>query len=313
MKNIKYILALSILIFTGCTDELNNELFQKYSYIINNGWKSYEIPLDENNEAKLNIYLGVNGTSDNDKDITIEIAANPQILEDYNFDKYKHQTASYYPELPASCYTFDKASYVINRGSIKTEATVTIELNKLDNVYKEYVLPVKIKSSRGENTGPEKYTELLANILFTNKYSGQYSGTGKLKEVGTNYTVEISSVRLYATSTSTCYMYAGNVTRTSEENYVDYAIDLSFDENGNITMSAQNPDLEFVPNSASMEHKYYINYDDNRYYNQTTTLTFNYTYKDLSSDENRKLEYSGSCSISKKVLIADYPNVVIEE
>lgn len=313
MKNIKYILALLIIVFSGCADELNDELFHKYSYIINNGWASYEIPLDENNKAELGIYLGVNGTSENDKDITIEISPDSKILEDYNFDKYKNQITSYYPELPVSCYSFDKNSYTINKGSVKTAAIVTIDLNNLENVYKEYVLPVKIKSSVGEDAGPDKYTQLLANILFTNQYSGQYSGTGKLKEVGTNYTVEISSFRLYATSTSTCYMYAGNVTRTNQTNYIDYAIDLSFDSDGNITMTAKNSDLEFDPQSASMERKYYINYDDNRYYNQTTILTFKYMYKDLSSDEDRKLEYEGSCSISKKVLITDYPDVVLEE
>lgn len=315
MKNIKFLLTILVILATAsCSDELDKELFRKYTYLANNGITDYNLELDENNRTELGIHFGINGTSDNDQDIVIEIESNSEILKAYNFDKYKNQVHAYYPELPPSCYTFDKDSYTIVKGELKTTALAIIDLNKLSNPYKEYVLPIKVKSSTGAEVGPDEYTELLAHILFTNRYSGQYAGSGKLKEVGTSYVMDISSIRLYATSSSSCYIYAGNVTRTTVENYVDYAIDLAFEHDGKITMTAKNDDLEFQPLSAAIDYKYSLNYDDNRFYNQNITLSLKYRYKDLSEDGgSRTLEYDGACSITKKVLITDYPNVTIEE
>lgn len=315
MKKLKYlfILLISTAALSSCSDELDDELFYKFAYLTSNGWKSYDLDVSDENTADLKIYFGVNGTSDNDQDIIIEIEADPDTLAAYNFDKFKNQTQFYYPILPAQAYTFDKSSYTIRAGEITATAIANIDMKKLDDPYQEYVLPIRIKSATGIGAGPGKYTKLLANILFTNQYSGAYSGSGTLKEVGTNSTLEVSGARLYATSTNACYVYAGNVTRSNTDNYRDYAIDLSFEENGDINMWCNNQEMEFEPLAAKMERKYSIIYDDNRYYNQTTTLSLEYRYKDLTPGEDRKLSYTGTISINKKVLKTDYPDVPVEE
>lgn len=124
--------------------------------------------LDDNTGVLL-LDMGVNGTSVNNKDIVISLTNDPDTLEAYNFDRYKFQTEMYFPELPTNCYTFDKESYTIPAGEFKTTASVHIDLNQIENIYENYVLPIKISSSTGELIGPGKYSKLLANIKFTNQ------------------------------------------------------------------------------------------------------------------------------------------------
>ncbi len=310
-------LVLSIVSFLpACNDELDDELFHKFVYLATNGWQSYEIDVNENNQADLNIYFGVNGTSRNDRDIVVRLAIDPDTLEGYNFDKYKYQTQYYYPLLPASCYSFDKESYSIPAGEIKAASVITIDLEKIENPYTEYVLPLQIESSTGLEKGESQYTKVLANIFFTNPYSGQFSGNGTLKEEGSTNSrdwLNVSGIRLYATAVNSCYMYAGSVTRTNTDNYTDYAIDITFNEDGTIDMSSPNPELGFTPVSATIERTYTNVVNDNRYYDQASVLSLKYLYSDLSPDEERILEFSGDFNINKRVLKTDYPDVVVEE
>ena len=152
MKRIINIISitLGIFIFTACQDELNNELFHKFSYLVENGWQTCEVEIKDGNIAELLIDFGINGTSENDKDITLKITNDPDTLADYNFDKFKNQINSYYIELPTNCYSFDQEVYTIPKGKYKTTAKIQIELDKIQNIYNDYVLPLKIESSTGE-------------------------------------------------------------------------------------------------------------------------------------------------------------------
>ena len=96
MKRIINIISitLGIFIFTACQDELNNELFHKFSYLVENGWQTCEVEIKDGNIAELLIDFGINGTSENDKDITLKITNDPDTLADYNFDKFKNQITS---------------------------------------------------------------------------------------------------------------------------------------------------------------------------------------------------------------------------
>lgn len=54
-----------------------------------NGWQTCEVEIKDGNIAELLIDFGINGTSENDKDITLKITNDPDTLADYNFDKFK--------------------------------------------------------------------------------------------------------------------------------------------------------------------------------------------------------------------------------
>ena len=63
MKRIINIISitLGIFIFTACQDELNNELFHKFSYLVENGWQTCEVEIKDGNIAELLIDFGING------------------------------------------------------------------------------------------------------------------------------------------------------------------------------------------------------------------------------------------------------------
>lgn len=268
MKRIINIISitLGIFIFTACQDELNNELFHKFSYLVENGWQTCEVEIKDGNITELLIDFGINGTSENDKDITLKITNDPDTLADYNFDKFKNQISSYYIELPTNCYSFDQEVYTIPKGKYKTTAKIQIELDKIQNIYNDYVLPLKIESSTGESVGPSKYSKLLAYILPTNRFSGTFSGSGKITIDGTSQSTSVGSAKLYASSINTCYMYAGNTNQDTDPNYKDYAINLSFDEKEHITLTARNVELELEPITNTLTRKYVLHDTDTRYY-----------------------------------------------
>lgn len=176
-------LLIAMLPGVSSCDKLEDELFKKNTYIIHNGWQDYSLEVADDNTTVLPVYFGVNGTSGNDKEIHIMMEVDPDTLDAYNKDKYKSQTDLYYKILPEGTYTFDADSWNIKSGELNAAAYIHIDLNKIrevGNLYNDYVLPLRITSSTGEEMGANKYTKVLAHIGFKNDYSGIYSGNGQL-------------------------------------------------------------------------------------------------------------------------------------
>jgi len=317
MKTKKHIYLLMLLatvvIAFSCDDALPDELFTKNTYFVKNGWQEFDLPVEDDNTAVLPIYFGISGTSENDKDIFIEIDADPDTLAAYNLDRFKNQTGLYYKELPRESYTYDKSTYVIERGSNKGEGIIMIDLSSIGNIYEEFVLPVKITSSVGEPIGQGKYSKFLARIKFTNEFSGIYSGVGRVKQEGTQYEAQISGVTFSGTSTTSCFFYAGDVTRTNRTDYMNYIIDVTIDDDGNLTLSSNNPDLGLEPEKATLLRKYKKHGTDSRYYIETSTLELKYKYKGKIEDEVINYTYEGTLTKTQNVLIEDYPDVEASE
>ena len=98
IKNIiNSLLLVVVLGVSSCNDQLADELFEKRTYLIENGWKDYQLEVDDDNTAILPVYFGINGTSLNDKDITLTLDVDPDTLERYNWEKYKNQKESESP------------------------------------------------------------------------------------------------------------------------------------------------------------------------------------------------------------------------
>lgn len=93
MKQKRYIygivgcLLISMMLGISSCDGLEDELFQKNSYIVHNGWQDYALEVAEDNTTILPIYFGVNGTSANDKDICLTMEIDPDTLQKYNWEK----------------------------------------------------------------------------------------------------------------------------------------------------------------------------------------------------------------------------------
>lgn len=316
MKKLIKIALFSLIVIggTACQDELDNELFKKYSYLNKNGWKECEVKIDEDNTGVLLLDFGVNGTSENNKDVVITVTNDPDTLEGYNFDRYKFQYDLYYPELPTTCYTFDKESYTIPAGQLKTTACIRIDLNQIQDIYQNYVLPIKISSSIGEPIGPDKYSKLLANIKFTNKFNGTYSGNGKMTIEETGQNTATGSAILYAISQNSCFMYAGNATsETDPTNYQKYILNVSFSDNEKITITDPSGKMDLKPITATITRKYKKHATDTRYYIETSVLNLKYKYRNQSDKDHRMLIFEGTHTMTRNVLISEYPNVEVEE
>lgn len=315
MKTIRQISAISLLplVFCACADELDGELFHKFSYLSQNGWKECKLDIHDDNTASLPIYFGVNGTSGNDNDIHITIDSDPDTLALYNFDRFKNQKELYFTELPKESYTLDKDSYIIPKGELKSKAICSIDLNQIEDIYNEYVLPIKITSSDGEAMGPNKYTKALYNIILQNNFSGSYSGYGTIKEIGTDYTTSISGKQLYAISKNQCYMHAGNISRTNATDYKRYVIILTMTDENTIELSTPNPELNLKPHPVSITRKYTVNTSDTRKYGQETNIIFKYEYKDLTVGSVSSYLCEGTLTMNKEVYKKDYPNVKVED
>lgn len=309
------IALLSALIgFFSCADELNDELFKKFTYLTQNGWSESTLDIKDDNTVDLPVYFGINGTSSNDKDITIQITADADTLQKYNFEKYKNQVESYYKLLPSNTYRFDASSYTIPSGEIRASAICNIDLSSLRaiNIYDEYVLPLAITSSGDNVTGPSQYSKALYSLSFRNSYSGNYTCSGKLKEEGETYETEAKARKIYAISKDECYFYAGNVER-DEEGKENYVIILKWDKTNNnitITPNTKNPDLNLHDMSASIDTKFTEYQTDVRKMIMQTTIKIGYKYKQkVTEDVNKDLIYDATWTNNRQVWKTDYPDI----
>lgn len=299
----------------SCSDDLDYELFTKYTYLMNNGWQeNIEMEINEDNTVDLPVYFGVNGTTGNSKDISLTLAVDEDTLADYNFDKNKYDEESYYLLLPEDCYTFDKTVYTIPAGSLNAGGVCKIDLNKLreHNIYAEYVLPIKIATSEGEPVGPSKYTKALYFLNLKNEYSGIYSGNGNMKQIGTSYTTQATGKQLYAISRKECYLYAGNVDRTTTGRS-SFILNLHFNDDGTIKLTALNDAIELKEIAGTYNFKFYENTSDMRKLIMMTTLYLKYEYKDITiTDRDVRYSYEATLTKSEDVFKSDYPDASIE-
>ena len=306
--------AMVVLAMASCSDDLDYELFTKYTYLMHNGWQeNIEMNIEDDNTVNLPIYFGVNGTTGNGKDITITLAVDEDTLNDYNFDKNKYDTEAYYVLLPQDCYEFDKQSYMIPSGQLNAGGMCKIDLNRLrsHDIYEEYVLPIKIATSEGEPIGPSKYAKALYFINLKNEYSGVYSGNGNMKQIGTSYTTQAAGKQLYAISNDECYVYAGNVDRTTNGRK-NFIINLRFEGDGTITMSPKHDNIELKPVKGDYNFKFYENTSDSRKLIRMTTVYLKYEYRDVMQEDVR-YSYEATLTMSKDVFKVDYPDAEIEK
>ena len=68
------VLTVMALALVSCSDDVDYELFTKYTYLLNNGWQeNIKMPINDDNTVTLPVYFGVNGTTGNNKDITVKL------------------------------------------------------------------------------------------------------------------------------------------------------------------------------------------------------------------------------------------------
>ncbi|MBZ4190677.1 DUF7015 domain-containing protein [Niabella beijingensis] len=113
------------------------------------------------------IPITYSGPRDAGKDITVDIALEPTLVDDYN---EAHDEA--YEILNSNIYTLP-ATVVIKKGSRIANLIIPAKIDQID-FDASYVLPLKITSASGETIGAN-FSKILVSIGPKNKYDGKYN------------------------------------------------------------------------------------------------------------------------------------------
>ncbi|MFV0417459.1 MAG: BT_3044 domain-containing protein [Dysgonomonas sp.] len=310
MKKILFI-CISILALSlnySCNDELDDELFEKFVLLTQNGWIDQNLEITSTGLIEIPLVVSVNGTSDNDKTIAVGVKFDPDTLSGYNFEKYRNQTSLYYSELPSGAISFNDETITIGSNALKGISNMTLDLNKVADKYADYVVPVMIENTSEYRVAEDKYSKSLIHIVLKNSFSGNYTGeigVYKTKSDGSNDTnnkFTVSTKTFYAISDDQCYFYAGQYDRTKTERN-NFIVNITINDDETISMDSPNSDLNLKQEKASVEITSEPHPTDNRYEIVTTILTLQYTFKDLSLDDRPVVRAQGSVSMRQNVLI----------
>lgn len=306
MKKIIYFIAfLSIAFNYSCSNGLPEEQFEKLVLLTKNGWIDKDINISESGIIEIPIATSISGTSTNMEDVVVSLGFDPDTLFEYNFGKYRKDSLLYYKNVPDSAVSFENTSVNIEKNNDAGVTKLIIDLNKITDKYKDYVIPVQLISTSKYVLASNIYTKALYHLQLKNDYSGTYTGSTIIyKTKGTQeindeeQKVTISNKVLYALTDSTCYFYAGQKDRSSTDRD-NYIINVTFHKNGTITMNSPITALNFVLEKMTMSVVKKDNSSDNRYENVVTTLDMTYKFTDLTSNRLRSV---GLVSMSQQVL-----------
>ncbi|MDR1154814.1 MAG: DUF4973 domain-containing protein [Bacteroidales bacterium] len=256
MKKVKYIyglLLLSAVLCGSCNKDWVTEQYRQYI--------SFKAPLDNSGVSQISVrykpdgYVTyrlpviVSGSTTNERNITVHVRVDSDTLQILNRERYQDRTDFYYRELDAGYFKMPE-SIDISAGEDIALLDIDFSLVGIDLVDK-WVLPLTVVDDPSYNylSHPRKhYGKALLNVRPFNDYSGIYGGTA-LKTFFKGYEDDAAMVRseipVYVVDEHTVFFYAGTV----DENRIDrrnYKIYMAFDsETGNVTLSSDNPNMEF--------------------------------------------------------------------
>lgn len=305
-KIIIYFIALLLITLNySCNDGLPEEQFEKLVLLTKNGWIDQDIDVASTGIVEIPIAASISGTSTNNEDVAVNLDFDPDTLSEYNFEKYRKDTLLYYKNVPFNVVSFKNTEVNITKGNDAGITKLIIDLNKITDKYKDYVIPIQIKNTSKYVMADNIYTKALYHLQLKNYYSGTYSGTttvyktkGSAEVNDEDQKVTVAVKTLYALSDSVCYFYAGIADRNTTDRD-KYIINVTFHSNDSISMTSINPDLNFVLENATMNINKKENSTDQRYEKVTITLDMTYKFTDLSSN---RLRSEGLVSMSQTVL-----------
>ena len=306
-------LFLTLLLICGaCNDEWTKEQFENFvsfkAPITNQGVSDIYVRYKDNDKTTFQLPLIVSGSNTNDKDRLVHVAVDPDTLVTLNYERFQNRTDFYYKELLSKYYTIP-STVMIKAGENTSLMSIYFTLKDIDMVDK-WVLPLTIKDDPSYDYVSNKrkhYRKALLRINPFNDYSGIYSGTA-LKTVMEGFENETplvkAQIKSYVVNKNTIFFYAGNINedRQDRRNYKIYA---TFENNGGLTLYADNPNMNFKLNKDA---SYTINEqkDEIRPYLLHRYLTINninYQFSDYTQIPNVEIVYkvSGSLILERRL------------
>ena len=315
MKKIyNFILALlAISSFASCEHVWEDELYDQSISFAKNGITDIRVRYNEDGKVSYKLPVMIIGSLQNSKDITVNIALDPDTLADANIRRFSSRTDLYYLPLQEKFYNIPNT---VNIKNGENEGLLNIDFNLTGiDMTRNHVLPLTIAEGNDYKPNYRKhFRKALLNVIPYNDYSGTYSatnasiddGTGKPMTVGTRLTQVIDANKIF--------FYAG-LTQEELINRKDYMIIAEFipqstenRDEGTVRFSAPNPDIEF----EAPEGTYLVTrmMDEVTPYLQHIYVTINmeYKYNDIIDNENKILyTVKGSMIMERKrnILVPD--------
>lgn len=206
MKDIRLINKLAIAtfcttfasVFMSCEQEFyKDEQYRKEIFIVSgeNNIFEQEFTFDENAEGLLSIYVG--GTTPIEKDVTVTLEQDIELLNKYNRLMYDNDYDNYALILPKNRYNVNSMSVTLEANNENPYVLFPVHVNVNGLIpEEEYILPLTIASVSDYMIASEKKNVLL-KIFMKNEYATTksriyYNMIGTIQqEVNNNGTFEI--------------------------------------------------------------------------------------------------------------------------
>jgi hypothetical protein len=234
--------------FISCNDEWEDEQYIKEVAFVRSGYT--ETFLNSNAVDGIIHYkipIEISGSTVNDRDVTVNIALDPDTLADYNRETFFTRGDLYYLLLEEEHYSFPNGTTItIPAGEDVGTVDIDFHIGDLDLVEK-YVLPLTIESTSEYVPSPRKhYKKTLMRIIPFNYFSGTYSaGAGIITLTGhTDNPTSMATREMRVVNDSTVFFYAG----LCEENARDratYKVKVKFEPDSLLTFTADSAKIGF--------------------------------------------------------------------
>lgn len=290
------ICAAALLVCSSCNDEWKEEQYRQVvsfkAPISDKGYTQINVRYKKDGKVSYQLPVVVSGSTVNNSNLAVHVAVDPDTLRVLNEERFSTSEHLYYRELDAKHYGFEE-TVNIPSGESASLLTLNFSLNDLDLVDK-WVLPLTIKDDPSYNYQSnmrKNYRKALLRVLPFNDYSGSYSTTAmKTYFCNENGDTEgdplvVNSRTAYVVDENTIFFYAG---LTDEEliERAKYKVFITFNENKSLTITADNPDINFkLAGDANPVYSISENMDATRPYlkHRYITLRLMYTFDDVSS------------------------------
>jgi hypothetical protein len=295
---------LLLAVMSACNKEWEDELFTKYVAFANNGVVKVAVKYKEkggNIPVKIPIILS--GSTANNENVRVTVALDKDTIDNLNFDRFRLRQDLYFQELPADFYSFESMTATIPSGSNTGYLTLNLKLDGIDLVNK-YILPLKIESTSPYTPSTMKhYKKSLITIVPFNDYSGKYSVAGavwdRTKPENQQTALTVPFRNTWVVDEKSVFFYAG----VSEEEAMDranYKIKATFNADGTVTLSSDNPAINFVQKQG----RYTVTKEMDGvlpYLEKTITSAYlEYEYDDITNpDFPLKYRFAGSMLLER--------------
>lgn len=216
------IIALSI---AGCNTDIiyQEEQYKTLVYLLSGSDNLYATSYTLNEEEPVRyVSIGCGGSNSNEKDITVTLEPNPEMLDKFNSLNYNYPS-EYAKLLPADRYTIDSYTVTLPANSDYHYVRMPVKVHVLglspDSIY---FIPLRIKSVSNYDVNAEK-SDVLFRVAIENDYAQQLVPTYYVKSgTITNPTTLLSGTKLVQPlEKDKVRMFVGNETYGSNTTVAD--------------------------------------------------------------------------------------------